>query len=102
MNNKLRFYLASLLLFAVVRLFAATAADIRVTGVVVSEGEPLPGASVLAKGTHNGTVTDVDGKYTINVPADGTLVFSFIGLQTHEQKVNGRTVINVELMPDSE
>lgn len=62
----------------------------------------MPGASVLVKGTHNGTVTDVDGKYTLTVPADGTLVFSFIGLKTTEQKVNGRTVVNAELLPDSE
>ena len=102
MNSKLRFFLTSLFALSVVMLYAATAADIRVSGVVVSEGEPLPGASVLVKGTHNGTVTDVDGKYTIVVPADGTLVFSFIGLQTQEQKVGGRTTINVELAPDSE
>ena len=56
----------------------------------------------MVKGTHNGTVTDVDGKYTLTVPADGTLVFSFIGLKTTEQKVNGRTVVNAELLPDSE
>ena len=62
----------------------------------------MPGASVLVKGTHNGTVTDVDGKYSIMVPPDGTLVFSFIGLKSLEQKVGGRTVINVDLLPDSE
>ena len=102
MNNKLRFFLTSLFILFVVALRAAATGDIRVSGVVMSEGEPLPGASVLVKGTHNGTVTDVDGKYTLTVPADGTLVFSFIGLKTTEQKVNGRTVVNAELLPDSE
>jgi len=97
MNSKLRFLLISLFIF-----FVSADGDIRVSGVVMSEGEPLPGASVLVKGTHNGTVTDVDGKYTLTVPADGTLVFSFIGLKTTEQKVNGRTVVNAELLPDSE
>ena len=102
MNSKLRFFLTSLFILFVVTLYAAPGGDIRVSGVVMSEGEPLPGASVLVKGTHNGTVTDVDGKYTLTVPADATLVFSFIGLKTTEQKVNGRSVINAELIPDSE
>ena len=79
MNSKLRFFLTSLFILFVVTLYAAPGGDIRVSGVVMSEGEPLPGASVLVKGTHNGTVTDVDGKYTLTVPADATLVFSFIG-----------------------
>ena len=102
MNSKLRFLLISLFIFFVAALQASADGDIRVSGIVMSEGEPLPGASVLVKGTHNGTVTDVDGKYTLTVPADGTLVFSFIGLKTTEQKVNGRTVVNAELLPDSE
>ena len=102
MNNKLRFFLTSLFILFVVALRAAATGDIRVSGVVMSEGEPLPGASVLVKGTHNGTVTDVDGRYTLTVPADATLVFSFIGLKTTEQKVNGRSVVDAELLPDSE
>ena len=102
MNSKLRFLLISLFIFFVAALQASADGDIRVSGVVMSEGEPLPGASVLVKGTHNGTVTDVDGKYTLTVPADGTLVFSFIGLKTTEQKVNGRIIVNAELLPDSE
>lgn len=99
---KLRLLLASFVLLCAFVLHAATANDIRVSGTVVSEGEPLPGASVLVKGTHSGTVTDVDGRYSITVPSDGTLVFSFIGLKSQEQKVGGRTVINVDLLPDSE
>lgn len=99
---KLRLLLASFVLLCAFVLHAATANDIRVSGTVVSEGEPLPGASVLVKGTHSGTVTDVDGRYSITVPSDGTLVFSFIGLKSQEQKVGGRTVINVDLLPDNE
>ena len=95
MNNKLRFFLTSLFILFVVALRAAVTGDIR-------EGEPLPGASVLVKGTHNGTVTDVDGRYTLTVPTDATLVFSFIGLKTTEQKVSGRSVVDAELLPDSE
>ena len=102
MNSKLRFLLISLFIFFVAALQASADGDIRVSGVVMSEGEPLPGASVLVKGAHHGTVTDVDGKYTLTVTADGTLFFSFIGLNTTVQIVNGRTVVNAELLPDSE
>lgn len=101
MNIKLRLFFVSFLLLCAVAVQAAIMDDIRVSGTVVSEGEPLPGASVFVKGTKAGTVTDIDGRYAISVPADGTLVFSFIGLQTQEHKVGGRTVINVDLMPDN-
>lgn len=101
MNIKLRLFFASFLLLCAAALQAGAMDDIRVSGTVVSEGEPLPGASVFVKGTKNGTVTDIDGRYAISVPADGTLVFSFIGLQTQEQKVGGRTIINVDLVPDN-
>ncbi len=102
MNMKLRLFLASFVLLCTAVLHAATANDIQVTGIVVSEGDPLPGVSVLIKGTHNGTVTDIDGHYSIKAPSDGILVFSFIGLKSQEQKINGRTVINVDLQTDSE
>ena len=52
----------------------------KVSGVVTdSAGEPIPGANVVQKGTTNGTVTDVGGKYTLDVPNNATLVISFIG-----------------------
>lgn len=102
MNMKLRLFLASFVLLCTAVLHAVTANDIQVTGTVVSEGDPLPGVSVLIKGTHNGTVTDIDGHYSIKAPSDGILVFSFIGLKSQEQKINGRTVINVDLQTDSE
>lgn len=101
MNIKLRLFFVSFILLYAAVVQAVIMDDLRVTGTVVSEGEPLPGASVFVKGTKNGTVTDIDGRYAISVPSDGTLVFSFIGLQTQEHKVGGRTVINVDLMPDN-
>lgn len=70
-----------------------------ITGVV-SDGlarESLPGTSVTVKGTTTGTQTDVDGKYTINAPANAVLVFSFIGYDKQEVPVNGQAVINVTL-----
>ncbi len=61
-------------------------------------GSPLPGVTVVVKGTNQGTVTDADGNYSLSsVPGGGTLVFSFIGMQTQEIPVDGKTSINVSL-----
>lgn len=75
--------------------------NLAVTGTVSDEVGPLPGVSVLLKGTGNGVVTDFDGNYTLrNVPPDGTLVFSYVGFKTVELPVNNRTEINVNLETD--
>lgn len=90
----------NLLLFSVM-LFAQQ--QINVTGTVTegATGDPAIGVTLLVKGTAVGTVTDIDGKYTLNnVPADATLVFSYIGMTTIEEPVNGRTVINVVMSED--
>lgn len=70
-----------------------------ITGVVASgeDGTPIPFASVVVKGTTVGTSTDFDGKYTIEVPNDATLVFSMIGFATQEIIVEEQTTINVIL-----
>lgn len=71
-----------------------------VSGKVTSteDGSALPGVNVVLKGTTNGTVTDSDGNYKLNVPATGgSLVFSFIGLQTQEAAIGDRTVVDVTL-----
>ncbi|NJB71824.1 iron complex outermembrane receptor protein [Saonia flava] len=74
-----------------------------VSGSVSDANGPLPGASVLVKGTTNGTQTDFDGNYTIsNVDSDATLVFSYIGFKTTEIAVNGQSTINVTLDEDAE
>ncbi|HCR90445.1 MAG TPA: SusC/RagA family TonB-linked outer membrane protein, partial [Prolixibacteraceae bacterium] len=66
-----------------------------VTGKVTdSSGAPLPGVSVVIKGTTNGIITDADGKYSLNnVPTDATLVFSFVGMKAVESTVSGKSVI---------
>ena len=71
--------------------------NVNVNGTVTDDaGAPLPGVSVLEKGTANGATTDVDGKYTIQVQGEGaTLVFSFIGFQTQEIEVNNRSTIDL-------
>ena len=70
-----------------------------VSGTVTDEkGEPVPGVNVVIKGTTKGTITDVDGKYTISdVPDNATLEFSFIGMQTQDVIVGNQSVINVTM-----
>ena len=74
-------------------------AQLNVSGVVKSsDGEVLPGVTIVFKGTSNGVLSDVDGNYNINLPnAQAVLVFSFVGMQTQEIQVNGRSEINVTL-----
>src|SRR5690554_744087 len=63
-----------------------------------SEGIPLPGVTIVIKGTTQGTVTDSDGQFSLSVPSnDAILQFSFVGMRTMEVAVNGRTSISVEL-----
>lgn len=71
----------------------------RVTGRVTTadDGNGLPGVSILEKGTSNGTVTNADGNYAINVGANAVLVFSFIGYTTQEVTLEGRTTVDVRL-----
>ncbi len=74
-----------------------------ISGVVTDEtGQPLPGATVIVKGTTNGTITAVDGKFVIDVDADAdvTLVISFVGYHPKEVSVTGQSSINVQLAPD--
>lgn len=72
-----------------------------ISGSVRDENnQPLPGASVVEKGTTNGTTTDANGRYTLNVGNDNAvIVFSFIGYTSQEVQVAGRTVIEVSLSP---
>lgn len=76
----------------------------RVTGKVTAatDGSPMPGVSVLVKGTSTGTATDASGAFALNVSdANGTLVFSFIGYVTQEVQLQGRSDINVSLAEDA-
>ena len=70
-----------------------------VTGTVTSaQGDPLIGVNVVEKGnSSNGTVTDIDGKYSLSVSPQATLEFSYIGYTTSEIAVNGQSVIDVTL-----
>ncbi|WP_289644235.1 SusC/RagA family TonB-linked outer membrane protein [Maribacter aestuarii] len=78
-------------------------AQITVSGTISDNVGPLSGASVVVKGTTNGTVADFDGNYTIDVQdSNGTLVFSYVGYARQEVAINGRTTINVTLQEDTE
>ncbi len=74
-----------------------------VSGKVTDEsGRPIPGATVVLKGTTQGTVTNVDGNYSIaNIPDNATLVFSFVGMRTQEVVVGSQTSINVTMEVDA-
>lgn len=77
-------------------------ADHEVSGIVTDEnGDRLPGVSILIKGTQRGTTTSNDGTYTLVVPTNATLVFSFVGFISQEVNVGNRTQINVTLEADN-
>ena len=79
------------------------AQDINVSGIVTSseDGYGLPGVTILVKGTSNGTVTGLDGDYTIVANAQDTLTFSYVGYQTQEIAVGGRNKIDVVMSTDA-
>lgn len=75
----------------------------RVTGVVTDEyGDPIIGANVIEKGTTNGIITDLDGKFTINVNPGAVLQFSYIGYMTREITVKDQSVLSIKLSEDTQ
>ncbi len=100
-RNKFKYML--LLLLTALGSLPVLAQQISITGTVTEPGgEPLIGVSVTVKGSKNGAVTDIDGKYSISADAKGQLVFGYVGYETKEVSVGGRSVINVELNENSE
>lgn len=86
-------------------LASAIAQNIQVKGTVVgdSDNEPLPGVNVVLKGsTGVGTITDLDGNFTLSVPADAILSISYIGYKSQEVAVNGQASLRISLQEDSE
>ncbi|MEQ6120871.1 TonB-dependent receptor [Reichenbachiella sp. MALMAid0571] len=78
-------------------------ADVEISGKINDEnGQGLPGASVVVKGTSIGTTSDLDGNYKINVPEDAILTISFVGYKTIETPINGRSEINISMEVDAE
>nr|WP_245565197.1 SusC/RagA family TonB-linked outer membrane protein [Spirosoma spitsbergense] len=84
-------------LFCLLPGFAALAQTVSGRVTAADDNQPLPGVSILVKGTTTGTTTLADGTYSIRIPANATLTFSFIGYETKEVPVGTRTAIDVSL-----
>ena len=100
-TNQMRVILSAFVWILSLGLFAQ---GTTVRGIVSDvNGEPLIGVTLLVQGTTNGTVTNIDGEYTLNnVPSSGVLEVSYVGMQSQNVQVNGRTIINISLTEDSE
>lgn len=100
-NQRIKHRLVALTVVLFVFAFSAYAQTINISGTVSDENGPLPGVSVVVKGTTKGAATDFDGKYSLNdVPSNATLVVTYLGYKSQELAVNGRTAINVTLSED--
>lgn len=93
----------ALFLFLLGSCFISQAQNIKVSGKVTSAGDNTEqiGVSILLKGTSIGTTSNADGEYTIQAPANGVLVFSFVGFEKQEVSVDNRSIINVVLKEDN-
>ena len=101
-NGKSRF-LSLLLFFMAFISVQVYAQNVKVSGTVIADADKFPiiGANVLVKGTTIGTITDVDGKFSLDVPQNATLVVSYIGCQTQEIKVTGAKTLNIAMKDDA-
>lgn len=92
----------SLLLFAGLNAMFAQTRTITGTITDSESGDPIPGVSVVVRGTTIGTITRVDGTYTLSIPEDATnLLFSFVGMKTQDVLIEGRSVINVVMVSET-
>ena len=100
---KAKLLLCLCFILACTNIFAQERVDVSGTVTEQASGFPAIGVSVLVKGTTQGTITSIDGDYSIpNVPSNATLVFSYVGMLTQEIVVNGQTRINVVLADDTQ
>ena len=91
------------LFMALLAPMSVWAQNIQLTGVVTDTSkEPIIGASVVEKGTTNGVITDYEGKFTLNVSSNATIIISYVGFQTQEIAINGKTHIETILKEDTE
>ena len=102
MKNRRRFILFISILMSVSSVFGQAMKTL--TGAVTDlSGEPLIGVSIVIKGTTNGTVTDIDGKYSLNIPSENkkaTLIFTYVGYLKQEVLVAGKNTLNVVMKED--
>lgn len=93
------------ILFLLGTYLTVFAQNVQVQGVVVagSDNEPLPGVNVVVKGaTTNGTITDLEGKFSLSVPTDAVLSISYVGYKTQDVAVKGNRTLRIVLMDDTE
>ena len=104
MSNKMKNMRAFLLSLLAVISLSVSAQNVTVKGTVTDKtGETVIGASVVQKGnTSNGTITDIDGNFSLSVPSNATLVISYVGMTTQEIAVKGQKTINVVLADDAQ
>jgi Ca-activated chloride channel family protein len=93
--------ISSIAILIIYALLTSASEPMVITGKVTDDqGTPLAGVNVIVKKTSNGSITDINGAYRISVRAeDKVLIFSYVGFETKEVSINGRTVINVKLFP---
>ena len=100
-----KFALLTTVLISLLFLVTNCHASITISGIVTdaSNSQPLPGVSIVEKGTSNGTVTDINGAYSITLNSENTVLqYTYIGYDTEEVKLKGRTTINVQMNPSME
>ncbi len=104
MMTKNKLVTRSVMTLMAIFMSSALFAQVAVTGIVIDENEePVIGASILVKGTTNGTVTDFDGNFALDVAdPNATLVVSYVGLETQEVALRNRKVVNVKLVANTE
>lgn len=103
MKKTLQIFIRKLsLIIATFLMVSAVWAQQSISGTVSDEdGKPLPGVAVVIQGTSTGAVTNIDGNFTLVVPADATLLFSFVGMISQQIEVKSNTEINVVLQTDA-
>ncbi len=105
MNQKSKWLMKCLFTLAALFMGAGIliAQDVKISGSVTSseDSTPLPGVSVVQQGTTNGTVTDLDGNYVVTVSQGSVVVFSFIGMETHEITADESKTYNLKMTPET-
>jgi hypothetical protein len=102
--SKNKFLLCFLIIFIQIAYASPLIEQQEITGNITdTNGIPLPGVTVMERGTNNGTQTDFDGKYSLEVgAADAVLIYTFVGMETIERTVGQNTVIDVVMESDEE
>lgn len=97
-----KYFILSFLFFSLLfSQYSFGQTTVPISGTILdTSGMPLPGVNVIIKGTTNGTVTDIDGKYSIQAPEDAVLTFSFVGFKTQEITIAGKSTIDLTLEED--